>query len=84
MAVTYRFTHRRGKMRCCKCKSEFVVQPGAHPHAACPRCNSLYYEWLDYEEFDIGERTARGAASVGSGQEGARAPFGIETSAFRR
>lgn len=70
MAATYRFTPRRGKMRCCKCRSEFLVRPGAHPGAACPMCQSLYYEWLDYESFKIGERTAQGAAAVGSGQDG--------------
>ena len=60
MAATYRFAPRIGKMRCCNCRSEFVVRPGAHPEAACPMCESLYYEWLDYESFKL-ESEPRGA-----------------------
>lgn len=44
----------------------------------------MYYEWLDYDSFDIGRRTAQGAAAVGSGQGGARVPLGIKTSVFRK
>ena len=63
----YRFPPRLGKMRCCKCRTIFVVRAGPHATSHCPKCASPYYEWLDYEPIETGERTARGAAAVGSG-----------------
>jgi Zn finger protein HypA/HybF involved in hydrogenase expression len=52
--VVFRMNDRPiGRMRCCSCRHEFQVKPGPHAEARCPACHSLYYEWLDYQDFAV-------------------------------
>jgi ssDNA-binding Zn-finger/Zn-ribbon topoisomerase 1 len=37
--------------RCCRCSFEWQDEPfGNAKHHACPRCGSVYWLWLDYEQ----------------------------------
>lgn len=53
--MTVRFKHqpRLGKFQCDGCNLRFELQPGGHENSRCPRCNSLYYTWLDYSTFSV-------------------------------
>ena len=57
MTVNFKHPPRVGKFQCDGCNLRFELQPGGHDTARCPRCNTLYYQWLDYEHFSL----ARGA-----------------------
>ena len=39
--------------RCCRCDYEWRDQPFGHArHDTCPRCDSVYWQWRDYEGRD--------------------------------
>lgn len=39
--------------RCCQCGYEWRDQPfGLARHDACPKCRSVYWQWLDYAPRD--------------------------------
>jgi len=53
--VTVRFKRQPhlGKFQCEGCNLRFELQPGARDNSRCPRCNSLYYKWLDYNRLPV-------------------------------
>ena len=39
--------------RCCRCSFEWKDEPfGNAKHHACPKCGSVYWQWLNYERRD--------------------------------
>lgn len=37
--------------RCCRCRHEWLDRPfGYAVRDACPKCASVYWRWLDYED----------------------------------
>ncbi len=37
--------------RCCKCSYEWNDEPFGHAkYHGCPKCGSVYWLWLDYEQ----------------------------------
>jgi len=39
--------------RCCQCGHEWQDRPmGYAQHHTCPKCGSVYWEWLDYRKPD--------------------------------
>ena len=45
---------RQGALnRCCRCQYEWRDQPfGLARYDECPKCNSVYWQWLNHERCD--------------------------------
>jgi uncharacterized paraquat-inducible protein A len=53
LAPDDRRTENSALNRCCRCDYEWRDLPFGHArYAACPKCGSVYWQWLDFERRD--------------------------------